>query len=538
MTEPTEILTELANVVLLFRDHPEQRDEQKAAFKRFAALLPDQDHILRLTPLGFTWNDTDLLATGGDLSVLHGHLSGQNIGELRIPVGLMTSTLLSLVRIIAAPVGTYGSVDHLIARLDAAGVGTVQVFPLAGDPIAPIVPPTPPARAVDPLVLEDSPLMPQLIAPKNIEPAAPIAPEMPRYNENRHINELGPDAMSEAGIGMMQFASINPNLIDSASDIVHGLQGAETSGQSNEALNQLVTAGENAAHRAEWKELLRAVHGLLQLEKNADKGALYRGYGIALRRLLPRSSLERIGWLTAHGNMKSEATAVMRRMGADGTEVLLNLLVNSEEMLERRAYFSALKEMSEGGPLLVHMLSHDQWFVVRNVAELCGELREEKAVPSLTRLMAHHDERVRRAVAGALAKIGGSGAVEPLRRAFSDPAPSVRMQAAQDLDGRKNRTVAMTLALAADTESKGDVLREMYLALGRIGSNDALNALSKGAQPGGKFFKRKPVANRVAAINGLHAAGPSGASALKELVDDEESEVRDAAQKALATLWE
>ena len=503
------------------------RDEQKAAFKRFTAAYPDSDNTLRLTPLGFRWNGSDVAASTGELSALHSHLAAHGIGEIRIPIGLMTSTLLSLVRILSAPSGTYGSLDHLIARLDAAGVGIVQVLP----------PPVLEPEADLPMTPLE-PILPTLISPTLIEPAAPVLPRNAKLDEDRHINILGPDALNEVGIGMMHFASIQPHNIDATSDIVNDLAGAESTTERTRVLNELVTAGENAAHHSEWKELLRAAYGLIELERGEEKGSPSRSYGIALRRLLPRSSLERIGWLTAHGNMKSEATAVMRRMGADGTEVLLNLLVNSEEMLERRAYFSALKEMSEGGPLLVHMLSHDQWFVVRNVAELCGELREEKAIPSLARLMAHHDERVRRAVAGALAKIGGSAAVEPLRRAFNDPSASVRLQAAQDLDARKNRTVAMSLAVAAAEESKQDVRREMFLALGRIGSNDALQALYKGAQPGGKLFKRKPTATRLAAIEGLHAAGPSGANMLKEFVDDEDADIREAVQRALTTLWE
>jgi HEAT repeat protein len=522
MTTPTTILSDLASVVLLFRDHPERRDEQKAAFKRFAGAYPDQDNTLRLTSLGFRWNGADVPAATGELSALHSQLGGHGVGEIRIPVGLMTSTLLSLVRTLAAPAGTYGSLDHLVARLDAAGVGIVQVLP----------PPAGEGAAELPITLLEP------ISPATINPVAPVPPRGAKPDEDRHIDILGPDAMNEAGIGMMHFASLQPHSIDATANIVGEIASAQTSNQRTEALNALVAAGENAAHHAEWKEVLRAAFGLIELERSEEVGSPSRSYGIALRRLLPRSSLERIGWLTAHGNMKAEATAVMRRMGADGTEVLLNLLVNSEEMLERRAYFSALKEMSEGGPLLVHMLSHDQWFVVRNVAELCGELREEKAVPALSRLMAHHDERVRRAVAGALAKIGGTAAVEPLRRAFHDPSAAVRLQAAQDLDARKNRTVAMSLAVAATEESKHDVQREMYLALGRIGSNDALQALRKGAQPGGKFFKRKPTATRLAAIEGLHAAGPSGASVLKELMEDEEPEVREAVQRALTTLWE
>ncbi len=486
-----------------------------SAFKRFAAALPDADNVLRVTPLGFTWNATELAAGRAEMGALHDQLVGHGVGEIRLPVGLMTSTLLSVVRILAAPVGTYGSLDHLVARLDAAGCGAVQVFPIR----------------------EAEGSAPPSLPVSHLEPIAPPPPlKTLRPEDDGHLTALGPDALTEAKVGMMHFASLNQDLT-ATSELVAQLAHSEGGAETTEKLNMLLAVGEQATRQAEWLELLQAAHGLVELEK-ASKGGENRGYGIALRRLLPRSSLERLGRLTAHGTMKSEATAVMRRMGADGTEVLLNLLVNSEQMLERRAYFSALKEMSEGGPLLVHMLSHDQWFVVRNVAELCGELREEKAVPALARLMGHDDERVRRAVAGALAKIGGSGTVEPLRRALNDGSAAVRLQAAQDLDARKNRTLAMTLALAAEAEGKPDVQREMFLALGRIGSHDALQALAKAAQPGGRFFKRKPAAMRLAAVDGLHAAGPAGAPPLKELMADEDSEIRDAVQRALTTLWD
>jgi HEAT repeat protein len=207
-------------------------------------------------------------------------------------------------------------------------------------------------------------------------------------------------------------------------------------------------------------------------------------------------------------------------------------------MTERRAYFNALKEMTEGSELLIHMLSHDQWFVVRNVADLVAEIRLESAAPALAKQIGHTDERVRRAVAGALGRIGGAPAVEPLRRALRDPVPGVRLEAAKQLDGRKNRNLAMSLAVAAEEEAKPDVQKEMYLALGRIGSNEALQALRKAAEPGGKVFHRKPTSIRLAAIAGLHAAGPSAANALKELLTDDDREVRDAVERSLATLWE
>src|SRR6266571_4626538 len=90
--------------------------------------------------------------------------------------------------------------------------------------------------------------------------------------------------------------------------------------------------------------------------------------------------------------------------------------------------FDALTQMTQGTEQLVHMLDHPEWFVVRNVAELVGELGMEEAVPALSRQLGHADDRVRKAAALALAKIGTRSAAEPLRRALRDRSPEVRIQ--------------------------------------------------------------------------------------------------------------
>lgn len=506
MATPAGAVTEFAQLLLLLRDRPEQKDQQRDAFKRFSAILEADDHQLRLTPSGFVWNHVAVNVAPGALESFYTHLRGHGVGEIRFPAGLMSSTLIQFVRLLAAPVGSYGAFDHLVARLDAAGCGVVQVHPLPPAEIAPQLDPRmrPPAGA----------------------------------DKEGHLTALGPGALTEAQVGMMHFVQLQSGLVNPTMEVLNPAAAGDPAGATSEALTQLLAAGDMASHQGNWRELCQAAYGLVELEKKASREE-QRGVGIALRRMLPRSHLEHIGRLAAHGNLKTEATAVLRRMGADGTEVLLNLLVNSEEMNERRHYFSALKEMTEGTKLLVNMLSHDQWYVVRNVADLIGELKEERAVHSLAKHIYHEDERVRRSVAGALAKIGGAGAVEPLRRALRDASAAVRLQAAQDLDGRRNRGMAMSLAVAADEETRPDVRREMYLALGRIASPEAIQALAKAAEPGKRsFLRRKPVSLRLLAIEGLHVAGPSGVNPLKELVDDEEQEVREAVKQALSTLWE
>jgi HEAT repeat protein len=511
MSEADGILADLAAVLLLLRDHPDRKEDARVAFKRFVADLPQADHILRVTPAGFTWNQAEVPVGRGDVSALHDHFRGHGIGEIRLQVGLMTSTLLSLVRVLAAPVGTYGSFDHLTARLDAAGCGSVTVLPFSD------AGPSPSSVAAE--------------RPPQVETTG----KTKAVDDEGHLSALGPDALTEAKVGMMHFVTLQTQAVGPTDELVHSLAEATTDADVAESLNQLIAAGELATRQGEWKEVLKAAYGLVQLEGKIGE---HRGFIIALRRLLPRSVLEQMARFTAQGTMKAEAGAVLRRMGADGTEVLLHALVNADDMADRRAYFNALKEMTEGSELLIHMLSHDQWFVVRNVADLVGELRLEPAVPALARQIGHSDERVRRAVAGALGRIGGPHAVEPLRRALRDPIPGVRLEAAKELDGRKNRNLAMSLAVAAEEEKKPDVQKEMYLALGRIGSNEALQALRKAAEPGGKLLRRKPQSIRLAAVAGMHAAGPSAANALKELLGDDDREVREAVERSLATLWE
>lgn len=512
MTTPAGILSDFANVLLLLRDQPDRKEEQKQAFRRFVANLPQGDHSLKVTEGGFKWDQVEVPVGRGEVAALQEQLRAHGVGEIRLPSGLMTSTLLSLVRMLAAPRGTYGSFDHLNARLDSAGCGVIPVLPL-------------------PEALRLSTGKPPSAEPSG-RPSAKV-------DDEGHISAIGPDALTEAKVGMMHFATLQTHAVSPSDELVDRLSHADSQTSRNDLLNQLIATGEYAWRQKEWRELLKAAYGLVDLETREQRGeGEGRGYGIALRRLLPRSALEQLVRLTAHGDMKTEAIAVLRRMGVDGTEVLLNALVNAEEVGQRRAYFNALKEMSEGGELLTHMLSHDEWFVVRNVADLCGELRLESAVHGLAKQMGHDDERVRRAVAGALGRIGGAGSVEPLRRALRDPAPGVRLQAAKELDGRKNRSLAMTIAVAADEEAKADVQREMYLALGRIASTDSIQALRKAAEPGGRLFRRKPQSVRLAAVAGLHVAGPSAANALKDMLKDEDREVRAAVEKALQTLWE
>ena len=277
--------------------------------------------------------------------------------------------------------------------------------------------------------------------------------------------------------------------------------------------------------------------GVVRAEQQVSDATRKRQYSIALKRMYSKALLEAMAELADSPPEREDALLVLRRAGEDGVEVLLDLLVAAPTIEERRGIFMALTGMKEGTDQLVHMLGHHQWFVVRNVAELAGELGLEDAVPALAQQLVHDDERVRKAVALALAKIGSRAAAEPLRRALRDASPEVRMQAAVGVSGRKSSALAMPLLVAMDEEEDEGVQRELILALGRIASAAAVQALIKVAQPGGRLFGRRPAALRAAAVEALRvAATPAAIRILEGLTDDGDKQVRLAAESALADL--
>jgi len=253
--------------------------------------------------------------------------------------------------------------------------------------------------------------------------------------------------------------------------------------------------------------------------------------------MFTKSTLEALAQLTASPSYQADAIVALKRAGADGAEVLLDRLVAASSAEERRHLFSALTQIKQGAGQLAHLLGHNQWFVVRNIAELAGELAAEDAVPALAQQLEHEDERVRKAVALALAKIGSRNTAEPLRRALRDRSPEVRLQVALGVGGRRASPLAMLLTGALEEEKEAEVVRELLLALGRIASPEAVQALIKFVQPSGKLFGRRPTSLRLAAVDALRMAGsPAAVGTLQGLAGDGDREVRAAAQAALADL--
>jgi len=501
MASPQEFAAQFSRTLDLFRD-PAAKEEQKAQFRVLAGMLKAEGTTLgvregRLVVRGATLDGSTLLQ----------RLELHSVQEITIPLDPPVSEMFELLRALADQPGD----DDIASRLASNGAKRITVTMQTFQLDAPIVTTKPDGEMGD--------------------VASVLLSGVPKVTR-----EDVPDIVADSSAAHAAFSPAAATT-RSPAQLITELQQQPDGPHVGDLLAVLGRQLETALKQHKTSQALSILAGIVRAEQQVSDATRRRQYSIALKRMYNKALLQSIAEVANHPSDRDAALLVLRRAGEDGVEVLLDLLVAAPTIEERRGIFVALTGMKEGTDQLVHMLGHHQWFVVRNVAELAGELALDEAVPALTQQLAHDDERVRKAVALALAKIGSSSAAEGLRRALRDKSPEVRMQAALGVGGRKASALAMPLVVAMEEEEDEAVERELILALGRIGSASAVQALIKFAQPGGRLFGRKPAALRATAVEALRlAATPAAIGTLEGLTDDGDKHVRAAAQGALADL--
>lgn len=290
-----------------------------------------------------------------------------------------------------------------------------------------------------------------------------------------------------------------------------------------------------AVAQNELDRAFEATIKLIRQEADAPNADVRRSYGIALRRILSGDLLTKLAPRALDDVYAQDVVTIMRRAGTAGTKVLLDRLIEAPTQAERKAYLRALQQIEEGLDVVTSLLSHHEWFVVRNAADLVGELGIAEAVPALGKVVTHHDPRVRLSVGIALAKIGTPVAGQHLRKVFHDEDPKVRLTVVKLLGGKGLGGLAMPLVSAAEGEEDEAIVAEYYRALGRIGTPDAVQALSKAARASGSgFLSRKAGPARLAAVEALGSAGgPVAVEALQALAKSRAGDLRKAAVVAL-----
>lgn len=301
-------------------------------------------------------------------------------------------------------------------------------------------------------------------------------------------------------------------------------------------LDDVVSLAEHSVRVGKGVVVADLFQGVVQRDAAIPDGDVKRTYSFAIRRMSKPALLRAVASLIPKKpERKQHFYEVLERTAEEGAEALVEQISQAQTTEDRRSLFEVLTELSAAVPALTRMLNDSRWFVVRNAADLLGDMATPVAEEPLIDLLRHSDDRVRRSATNALLKLGTPNALKTIYEAVNDVSPEVRIQAAAAIATKRDGRTSSTLIRAIEDENDADVQIAMIAALGRVGTNEAVQKLLKLAEPDSRLFRKKPTNIRVAAVQALgEAKTPAALAALKELSADKEREVRDTATRALA----
>jgi HEAT repeat protein len=530
-------------------------DEQKASLRALVTVCKDG-------PVTLASDGADVTANGHDVpSVLSGvadvvrRMTAHGVREIVFDAGAAPAGILGSARILAADASVGDGGAGAEAKMSALGAPSVRFTrEPAAPPVAALAPaavPTAPVAAVVP----PPAAAPAPAAPAPVATATPTA--LPDFgfedadviDEEAMRDRLRPTPRATATLptaparppeGGGMFAQFAASRTPTAShrDLLAQLDQSSGVNVLTQVLDDLVAIAESAARDARLAAVCEILCRVTRREPQIHEFEAKRAFVMAQRRLAKPMLLRAIVQELPHaGDQRDAFIAVLTRAGEDGADALIEQIAAISGQNERRVYFDALLQLQAGIPTLIHMLGDARWFVARNAAELLGEMQAREAEPQLTELLRHTDDRVRRAATSALMRLGTARAMQAIQDALKDGAPAMRMQAAAALVTRKDVKTAATLIRALEEEKDEEVQAAFLLALGKLGTPDAVQRLLKAVEPDKGLFKKKGTAFRVAAVQGLgEARSPEASEALKALQSDRDEEVREAATFALVRI--
>ena len=545
MSAPLRVVGDLWQMVKLLREKPNAKEDHKNAFRQLMTTLGVSPVSLAATPEGLAFQEVLVQSETSGAEELNRTMLMHGVGSILLPEGTAAAPLLSLCKALAMPKNTYVHIDAFTTTVGEPGAsqfkfGAPTRVTTAPSGVTPLpTPAAPPGRSPSP----------HGGLPRNLPPDMQMfnagdqrsaGPTQPVRASEQLAASLGHGRFSSEDGGMVHMPSSAQAAVGRIDKLLHALECDPSGPQAGNILQELVGITDTSVQQEHWPDVTKVCAGIIRAEATigGPMSSNARPFNLALKRIMPRRALEETARLLAGKETRPDALAVLSRMGESATDVLLDLLMLAPTVDERRGYFDALVHSRKGSEQVVRMLEHHQWFVVRNIAELCGELKLESAIPDLAKLLSHTEERVRKAAVVALAKIGTSATVEPLRQALKDPVTSVRTQTLVLIDGKNDRALALRIAtmLGEEEDLPPEVLREMCFALGRTATPEEVQALVRQANQARKVLRTQPTQPRLWAVEGLRLAVPSSGpakAALEQLKGDDDKDVAAAAAKAL-----
>ena len=536
MDHPTTFARHFARLVHLLLHEPKNIANQKAALRLLVAMAKENEVTLSVRDWQVTANGSVVPAQLEGVQDLTAQLIGHAVSDLVAEKDAAAADLLGIARILATePVPGDGG-RGVMEKLAALGAKTVRATITGAAPLPRVPTVSPPTHGSDNPMPVQGRRSTEVAAVKHEArgngasrntadiPAVP-PPAAPLRRPSREMGVmrgLTDEYLSQFAGGDTSIASVTKGFKQ--------LDATTSVNEITKLLDGVSLAGEAAFREGDAETLAMAMMGIVKRENAASDPNIKRAYGMAARRLAKKPMLAAIaGMLTTRRDLYEDLFAIFARTGDEGAEVLIEQLNAAQSLAERRVYFDSLRKLNAGVQVLIHHLGDARWYVVRNAADLLGEMGANDAESKLSELLQHDDDRVRRAAVSALSKMTGTAAVKGLAASLDDDAPGVRVRAAAALGNSKTPAAANALIKHLDREGVAEVQHACLASLGKIGSPDAIRFLTKAAQPDGRLFKKKATTYRVAAVRALgEARTPAAMGALQNLLHDKEKDVREA----------
>ena len=302
------------------------------------------------------------------------------------------------------------------------------------------------------------------------------------------------------------------------------------------AIAQLEDSLTRSVRNVAWETLLHTVYDLVRLAPKVP-AVERRTFAIQVRRGISRNAVEAVVDLAERdAEVRGRATEVLRWLGLDAGEVILDRLRQGEAIGVRAFFYDVLGGMPEVYPMVTPLLQGHHAHEIRHGAALLGRLGRPEAVETLAPLLSHRDERVRAAAVRALGEIHRGPSAEALRDALHHPDPKTRAAAADAIGVWRGGALALLLVGSLETERDSDAWHAIVSALGRMGTPETCGALSTVALTRRSLLRRQgyTTGQRLAAVNALGLSDSAAArTTLERLAREAEGVVRYAADRVL-----
>jgi HEAT repeat protein len=285
-----------------------------------------------------------------------------------------------------------------------------------------------------------------------------------------------------------------------------------------------------------WDLVLTAALALVRLVPKVP-ALERRTFGIQLRRAIPRRAIEAlVDVAERESEHRERATEVLRWIGLDAAEVVLDRLLEGEGLGVRSFYYDVLGGMPGVYPLVTPLLASRRPLSVRHGAALLGRLGLPAGVDQLLPLLTHRDETVRVAAVRAIGEIHEGSAADALRQALHHPDPHTRAAAAEAIGVWRGGVLAILVVASLETERDRGAWQSLVDVLGRLATAETCSALAQVALTRRSVVRRQgySTTQRLAAVEALGLTqAPAARGTLERLARDAEGVVRYAADRIL-----